>query len=273
MSNKITGKWHGKRYDYEDNEKATVKELSNSLKDLHDKYNVVGIKQSFEDEGAILSDVVTMRRITELSNLKMYVKIGGCEAITDINNCVSNSIDAIIAPMVETKYAFQKFMSAVKNIKNTDFHFLCETVTAYDNIDAILNTSEADCLSGVIVGRSDFTKSHGLDKSHVDSEIICKKVKEIFEKSKKKGLLTTMGGNISVNSKEFIKDLYNSNLLDKIETRNVVVELNDDNVLNLDETISAILEYEIMWLNFKAQNYESISRSYKERIETLKNRT
>ena len=273
MSSKITGKWHGKRYDYEDNEKSTVKALSDSLINLNKNYNVVGIKQSFEDEGAILSDVITMRRITELSGLKMYVKIGGCEAITDINNCVSNSIDAIIAPMVETEYAFQKFISAVKNIKNTDFHFLCETATAYDNIDAILNTSEANHLSGVIVGRSDFTKSHGLDKSHVDSEIICKKVKEVFEKSKKMGLVTTMGGNISVSSKEFIKGLYNDNLLDKIETRNVVVELNDDNVLNLEKTISEILEYEIGWLNFKAQNYESISRSYKERIETLKNRT
>ena len=273
MNNKITGKWHGKRYNYEDNEHSTVKELSNSLKALSKNYNVVGIKQSFEDEGAILSDVVTMRRITELSDLKMYVKIGGCEAITDINNCVSNSIDAIIAPMVETEYAFKKFISAVKNIKKTDFHFLCETITAYDNINEILATKEASHLSGVIVGRSDFTKSHGLDKSHVDSEQICKKVKEIFEKSKKMGLVTTMGGNISVNSKEFIKDLYSSNLLDKIETRNIVVELNDDNVLNLEETISAILEYEILWLNFKAQNYESISRSYKERIETLKDRT
>ena len=159
MSAKITGKWHGKRYDYEDNERSTVRALSDSLNSLSKIHNVVGIKQSFEDEGAILSDVITMRRITELSNLKMYVKIGGCEAITDINNCVSNSIDAIIAPMVETEYAFKKFVTAIKNIKKTDFYFLCETKTAYENIDAILSSEEAKSLTGIILGRSDFTKS------------------------------------------------------------------------------------------------------------------
>ena len=67
MSAKITGKWHGKRYDYEDNERSTVRALSDSLNSLSKIHNVVGIKQSFEDEGAILSDVITMRRITELS--------------------------------------------------------------------------------------------------------------------------------------------------------------------------------------------------------------
>ena len=272
MNSKITGKWHGKRYDYEDNEKSTVKALSGSLIRLNKDCNVIGIKQSFEDEGAILSDVITMRRITELSGLKMYVKIGGCEAITDINNCVSNSIDAIIAPMVETEYAFKKFVTAVRNIKKTDFYFLCETKTAYDNIDSILSTDEAKSLTGVILGRSDFTKSYNLDKSHVDSDIIGEKVRDVFKKSKKMNLITTMGGNISVNSKDLIQSLYSERLLDKIETRNVVVELNDDNVNNLEKTISTILEYEIEWLKFKAENYHSISKSYLERIETLQSR-
>tara|TARA_R110001599_G_scaffold12675_1_gene59141 strand:+ start:4397 stop:5218 length:822 start_codon:yes stop_codon:yes gene_type:complete len=272
MSNKITGKWHGKRYDYEDNERSTVRALSDSLVSISENYNVVGIKQSFEDEGAILSDVVTMRRVTELSGLKMYVKIGGCEAITDINNCVSNSIDAIIAPMIETEYAFKKFATAVKNIKKTDFYFLCETSTAYENIDSILSADEVGCLAGVILGRSDFTKSYDLDKNQVDSGFIGEKVRNVFEKSKKLNLTTTMGGNISVKSKDFIRSLYNDGLLDKIETRNVVVELNEDNVHNLEKTISNILNYEIEWLKFKAENYDSISKSYIERIETLQNR-
>ena len=272
MSAKITGKWHGKRYDYEDNERSTVRALSDSLNSLSKIHNVVGIKQSFEDEGAILSDVITMRRITELSNLKMYVKVGGCEAITDINNCVSNSIDAIIAPMIETEYAFKKFVTAIKNIKKTDFYFLCETKTAYENIDAILSSEEAKSLTGVILGRSDFTKSFGMDKSSVDSEEICQMVRAVFQKSKKLNLVTTMGGNISISSKDFIKDLYEEGLLDKIETRNVVVGLNDNNILNLEETISNILKYEIEWLKFKAQNYESISNSYKERIDVLERR-
>jgi hypothetical protein len=269
---KITGKWHGKRYDYEDLENNTVQLLIKNLKYLNKQYNITGIKQSFEDEGALLSDVTTMRRVTELCGMLMYVKIGGCEAITDINNCVTLGIDSLIAPMIETKYSFQKFINAVSKIKETSFYFLCETETAYSNIDSILESEEAKKLSGVIVGRSDFTKSHNLDKSEVDSQIISDKVEDIFRKSKNLGLKTTMGGNISTNSVEFIKYLHSNNLLDKIETRNVVVELDDYNVNNLYDTIKSILRYEIQWLRYKAINYNSIGDSYLHRADILKER-
>ena len=273
MSNsKIVGTWQGKRHDYEDQEKSTIKFLVEELKKLNRTCNVVGIKQSFEDEGALLSDVLTMRRITELSNLLMYVKIGGCEAVTDINNCVGMGIDYIIPPMIETLYAFKKFASAVKNIKGTKYYFLCETQTAYNNLEHILNSKEASILEGIIVGRSDFTKSHGLDKSEVNSELISSKVEKIFEMSKSKGLKTTMGGNISIESSEFIKKLFSKNLLDKIETRNMVVELAEGNVRNLEKTIKDVISYEIEWLTFKAINYSSIGDSYLERANLLQDR-
>tara|TARA_R110000737_G_scaffold350697_1_gene390443 strand:+ start:855 stop:1676 length:822 start_codon:yes stop_codon:yes gene_type:complete len=267
----IAGKWHGKRY-YKDEQSKTFKTLVDELKNVNDKCNVIGIKQSFEDEGAQLDDVLTMRRITELCDMSMYVKIGGCEAITDINNCVNMGIDNLIAPMVETEYAFKKFMTSVKNIKNTDFYFLCETKTAYENLDSILDSEEASLLSGVIVGRSDFTKSFGLDKEDTDSNFIMEKVRDIFTRVKRKNLKTTMGGNISVDSSNHIRDLYNDGILNKIESRNVVVELNDENVKNFEQTVSGMLSYEISWLEFKALNYGGICNSYLNRITTLKKR-
>jgi hypothetical protein len=272
MSNKITSEWAGKRYDYEDLQRNTFNDLVKSLKELIESHGIVGIKQSFEDEGAILQDVLTMRRVTELNNASMYVKIGGCEAITDINNCVSSGIDAIIAPMIETHYSFTKFIKSVENISDTEFYFLCETKTAYDNIDEILNSKEAKKISGVILGRSDFTKSHDLDKSEVDSDFIYEKVRKVFQKSKLSNLITTMGGNISTKSSSFIQKLFYDNLLDKIETRNVVIRLNDNNVKNLEETIKVVLNFEIQWLKYKAQNYNSIGNAYLERAETLKKR-
>lgn len=267
----IAGKWHGKRY-YKDEQHTTFKTLVNQLSQIRDDYNVVGIKQSFEDEGAQLEDVVTMRRVTELCNMSMYVKIGGCEAITDINNCVNIGIDNLIAPMVETKYSFKKFISSVKNIANTKFYFLCETKTAYENLDSILNSEEASYLSGIIVGRSDFTKSYGLEKTEVDSDFIMEKVKDIFIKAKQKGLKTTMGGNISSNSVKYIQEFYNEGVLDKIESRNIVVELNQENIIHFNKTVSKMLSYEIEWLQFKALNYNGICNSYTNRINTLKER-
>ena len=268
----ITGAWQGKRYDYEDLEKQTVQEMVDKLFVLSKSYNVVGIKQSFEDEGAILDDVMIMRRITEMCGLSMYVKIGGCEAVTDINNCVSMGINSIVAPMVETEFALKKFIDAVNLIKGIEFYFLCESCNSYNNLDSILGSKPAKDLDGIVVGRSDLTKSYGLDKSHVDDEKICDIVQNILIKAKKMDLKTTMGGNISTNSANFIKNLYNKKLLDKIETRNVVVELNDSNIINFSDTIKSILSFEIDWLTFKALNYNSVGNSYLERAKILRGR-
>ena len=174
--------------------------------------------------------------------------------------------------MIETPYAFKKFINAVRNIKDTDYYFLCETQTAYSNLDAILSTAEASELRGIIVGRSDFAKSYDLDKSHVNNEFLTKKVRDIFVKAKRAGLKTTMGGNISIDSTQFIAELYSAKLLDKIETRNMVVELNDKNVATLVKTIKSVLTYEIEWLKFKADNYTNIGGLYLNRAKTLEER-
>jgi len=272
MDQEIYGPWQGKRYDYSDNHKKGLEQLIDTLSELGDDCGVVGIKQSFEDEGVILDDVLTMRRITDLCNMSLYVKIGGCEAVTDINNCVSIGIDSIIAPMVETPFALRKYIDAVKNIQQTNFYFVCESRTALSNLETMLSSNSAKYLNGMIVGRSDFTKSYGIDKNEVDSDFINEQVYEALKLSKKYDLINTMGGNISIKSVDFIKRVYADGYLDKIETRNVVVKLEDHNIDNLINIISRALSFEIDWLNFKANNYNSIGSFYLNRAKVLKDR-
>lgn len=267
----ILGAWEGKRYDYLDNQKSAFTYLQQELSKLRSA-GITGIKQSFEDEGVILSDVITMRRITEAIDTGVYVKIGGCEAITDINNCLSMGINSIIAPMVETKFALSKFLNAVKNVKETEFYFVCETKTTLSNLKEMLDSDENSILSGIVVGRSDLTKSFDLPKKDVDSEFICDKAEEAFKLAKAAGLKTTMGGNISVNSVDFIKRMYSEGLLDKIETRNVVITLSEDNINNLTDSITKALLFEIDWLDFKASSYISIGNAFLERTGVLKKR-
>tara|TARA_Y100000816_G_C26075174_1_gene565873 strand:+ start:901 stop:1725 length:825 start_codon:yes stop_codon:yes gene_type:complete len=270
-NSEILGAWEGKRYDYLDNQKSSFLYLQQELTKLR-SVGVTGIKQSFEDEGVILGDVATMRRITESINTDIYVKIGGCEAITDINNCLSMGINSIIAPMVETKFALSKFLSAVKNVKGTNFYFVCETKTALENLEEMLDSDESGILSGIVVGRSDLTKSFDLPKKDVDSDFICEKAEKAFKLAKDRNLKTTMGGNISVSSVEFIKKMYSNGLLDKIETRNVVITLDEKNINSLTESITKSLLFEIDWLEFKASNYVSIGNAFSERTKVLKKR-
>ena len=202
----------------------------------------------------------------------MSVKIGGCEALSDINNSVQMGSDGIVAPMVETEFALQKFVESVSNVKDTRFYVNIESKTAYENLDKILNSPSSKLLTGIVVGRSDLTKSYGLSKTETDSKMILDVVYDIMSKSKKYGFTNLMGGNISTKSCEFIKTLYNDGLLDYIETRNMIVKLDQNNTKNLMEVVKSILEFESDWMSYKSQTYTQIGNSYRERAELLRGR-
>ena len=81
-----------------------------------------------------------------------------------------------------------------------------------------------------------------------------------------------MGGNVSVKSAEFIKQMFNEGLLDKIETRNIVIQLTKENVDTLDNVIRQALNFEIDWLKYKSKLYSSINIEYISRANLLENR-
>lgn len=248
-----------------------MKHLINNLNNLSQKYGVIGMKQSFEDEGVLLKDVITIKRITELCGLQSFVKIGGCEAKTDLYNCVNLGVNGAIAPMVETPFALSKFINIINNYPNKIHPFIVvESKTAYNNIDDILQASED--LTGIVVGRSDFSKSYGLDKTQVDSDFILSKVKDILVKAKSRNLITIMGGNVSVKSSEFIQEMFSQNLLDRIETRNIVIELNSTNINDIENIIQKSLDFEIEWIKYKLNQFSSLTEEYSSRIELLNNR-
>jgi len=248
-----------------------MEHLITDLKQLAKDYHIIGMKQSFEDEGVLLKDVITIKRITELCGLQSFVKIGGCEAKTDLHNCVNLGVNGVIAPMVETPFALSKFINIVRDYPDkTNSYVVIESQTAYENIDQILEASTP--LTGIIVGRSDFSKSYGLDKTQVDSNFILQKVKDILVKAKKYNLVTTMGGNISVKSSKFIKEMFTKGLLDRIETRNIVIELTSDNIDSINNIIQKSLDFEIKWIEYKLNLFSSLTEAYSSRIKLLNNR-
>ena len=243
--------------------------LVSKLKEISNLYGVIGIKLSFEDEGALLEDVISVRRITELCNLQSFVKVGGCEANTDIYNCLKIGVNGIIAPMVETPFAISKFMDCYD--PRSQFYIVMESKTSYNNIDEILEASK-DKLTGIVVGRSDLSKSYNLNKKEADSDFIYSIVEDTLKRTKKHNLLTTLGGNVSVKSSEFIERMYSYNLLNRIETRNVVIELNNTNITKIDLAIQEAINFEILLLENKLDLSTTLSDDYIKRIDLLKSR-
>lgn len=247
--------------------KQLVKELKNLI-----PLGVVGIKQSFEDEGALPQDVLTMRRITEQIGLDLSVKIGGCEAKTDIKFCENIGVDKIVAPMIESRFALSKFIESVTDIDNIKFYINIESHQAQSNIEQILDSPSSKLLSGVVLGRSDMIKSYGLSKSNVDGYMMNGILENVFKEAKRYGFDTIMGGNISPKSSDMIQKLYNENLLKSIETRNVIIKLNNKNIKNITPLIKSSLLFESKWLQYKANQYNKIGKEYTDRSKLILDR-
>ena len=94
------------------------------------KKGAIAIKQSFEDEGASFEEIKIMRKITKKVNLKQNIKIGGCEAKNDINFCSKLKVDGIVAPMVESRYALDKFFQSIPKNNLSKLYVNIETITA-----------------------------------------------------------------------------------------------------------------------------------------------
>lgn len=250
-----------------------IQNLVSELKKISNEYGVIGIKQSFEDEGVSLDDLITIRRLTDLAGVKSFVKIGGCEAKSDVATCLRLGVDCVIAPMVESNFAASKFINMVKPHKDViDAYIVIETKQAKWYLNDILYSCKKS-LSGVVIGRSDFTKSLGLEKDKADSDEVYEMIEEMLTTCSLNGVSVTMGGSISIKSVDFIKRMYEKKLLHKIETRNVVIKLDDNTVSKLEQCVKHALAFEIQWLKYKYNISTLSSQDYMNRIKLLENRS
>ena len=151
-------------------------EMIEILKRLRDEFGVFEIKAEYENEGSRQTELMRLKDVTEKVNLPIILKIGGVEAVTDIYNALAIGVKGIIAPMAETAFAANKFLDAIKifipedNRKDIEFAINIETITAYKNLDEILELENLNILSSMTVGRVDFVSSLKKDRKYVNSD-------------------------------------------------------------------------------------------------------
>ena len=258
-----------------------MEKLTQLLKNLK-SLGAVAVKQSLEDEGASFEDIKKMRKITKKAKLALNVKIGGCEAKNDIFFCQKIKVDSVVAPMVESQYALNKFLQIIPKNNKSFLYVNLESKTAFKNINLITSSSKFKSLKGIVVGRSDLAGSMGLKKKDVDSKKIFKAVFLLFKKIKKKNknIICKMGGSLTNKSKNFINILFEKKLLDRVETRNVEVKLSKKTIKNFEKIIFKIFNFELEWLKYKFNNpglrkqkSKIILKDYSARIKEIEKRT
>lgn len=247
------------------------------LTDLIENEGLVGIKTSFEDEGATFNETIRLKEICNQAKTKVTLKIGGPEAIRDLKDSTVIGVKGLVAPMVESEFGLKKFVQAAKlyipedTLSSIQLNVNIETVTAVTNAEKMLNAEEAQELYGVTVGRVDLVSSMNKDRSYVNSEEVYKMARGVFAKAKEKGLKACLGGAVSTDSLAFLKKLHSEGLLDKFETRYAMFDPSIT-LKNLSRALSKAQMFEYEWLMCKHELYTAAANIDIVRIKMIQDR-
>lgn len=258
--------------------------MYDSLKELRDSHHLSGVKISFEDEGLNMDQAQIISSIAYKAGVDVSMKIGGAEAKRDIRDAKILWVNSIVAPMIESAYALKKFTDAISKVftedemDDTNFLVNVETITGFKNVESMLSSPQAQKISWLVLWRSDFVGSMWKDKSYVNSDemfqiaselaALCKEVKKKFY----------IGGNVNAESIGFFNDLKKIHL-SGLETRNIifdadVLSYNDVKSIieNAKAAIDKALNFELLWLQAKDKNYETILDGDKSRMDNIRSR-
>ncbi|MGL4108636.1 aldolase/citrate lyase family protein [Clostridium sp. LP20] len=242
------------------------------LRELKEKFNILGVKSEFEAEGTRTDEIVRLNEIIYRADLDSYIKIGGCEAVRDIDYTRVIGAKGIMAPMIETPFAMKKFVQSFKKVygeKNNKVVIInIETKTALENLNDILDVGEG-FLDVVCVGRVDLSASLGLTRADINSDVIYEYVKTVAEATKKRKMIMAIGGGISPEAIPFLKKIDND--IDRFETRKIIFPkraVGD----RYNEAIRLSMEFEILYLNNKRDYYSVMANEDISRLEMLEKR-
>lgn len=254
------------------------KEMIAVLKEGKEKYSYVGVKAEFEAEGTRMDEMIILSTIVRKAGLNFGIKIGGCEAISDLYQSKLLGAEYIIAPMVETPYALSKYVEAKNKVylpeERSDVRFLfnLETITAFNNLKEIAKVAAKDNgANGIVFGRVDFAGSMGNSRDYIAGEDISKYIDEAAKICKDHGLDFVVGGGVA---KETLASVSSAKKihLSRFETRKVIFNADALDSSELDKALENAVKFELLWLQNKHNYYSAIAKEDLARIEMLEKR-
>ncbi len=254
------------------------REMLDVLKSLRDEFGAVSVKAEFEAEGTRTDEMLRLIDLARRADLKVALKIGGCEAVRDLLESKQFGVEYIIAPMVETPYALQKFILAKNTAytkdqqQDTDFLFNIETITAFNNIDELMKVAQApDGVQGGVFGRVDFCGSLGWGRSKIDTDSVTDYVRTVGAACKMAGRDFVVGGGIAISSLPSLANIRAVHL-SRFETRKVIFGAGAIDNAAMAKGLQTTVYFELLWLQNKRDYYGAIQHEDAARIGMLEAR-
>lgn len=256
----------------------TERKMTDLLLKGRDEFGVVSVKAEFEAEGTRTDELLRLVDIARSAGLPLTVKIGGCEAIRDLLESKQIGVKYVVAPMVETAYALEKYIAA-KNLvfsteeqEDTEFLFNLETVTGYDNHRAMIDIAALDNgADGVVFGRVDFVGSLGRHRDSINDPDITERILHLADQLKDSQLDLVVGGGVSMDALPAIRQIAGTHL-SRFETRKVVFSGDAASLPNMEQGLLNAVHFELLWLLNKRDYYGRITQEDAKRIDMLESR-
>lgn len=235
------------------------------------------IKAEFEAEGTRVDELLRLLEIARRADVKVGLKIGGCEAMRDMIECRQYGIDYMIAPMVETPYALKKYIEAKDKIfpaeerEDIGFLFNVETISTFGHVEAMADVAQASGGVGMVFGRVDFAGSMGRNRDFVNGEEMITHIEAVARQCSQKDLPLVVGGGVSQASIEPLRRVRKIRL-DRFETRKIIF---DAAILDGEKAAGGLelaVEFELLWLKNKRDYYASIAKEDEQRIAMMEER-
>lgn len=253
----------------------TERQMVDLLKKGKEEFGVVSVKAEFEAEGTRMEELLRLVDVARSAGLPLTVKIGGCEAIRDLLEAKQIGVRYVVAPMVETAYAASKYVAAKEIVftkdeqEDTDFLFNMETMTGFENREEMVNEiSKNPGADGVVFGRVDFVGSMGWSREKINLQETTDFALEIARICRANNKQLVMGGGVSIESIDAIRQVHNIRL-DRFETRKVVFDTTTALNSDIEHGLLNAVHFELLWLMNKRDYYTHISIEDKKRIEML----